>query len=253
MQYFKVTLLFLVVCFAASAQKISHPVELDGIKWVKIKSKSSVKIIGNTGNKLILKVDSSAAAPKEAKGLKLIGTVIANTDIGFYINKEGDVLWLENVRRNGYGDAEIHLPSTINISVIEEGYDDVSVTDMLGEIEVTSKNGGRTKIKKITGPVTINSEYGDIEVAFAKVNQKAPINIISSNGNIDVSLPGNTPVTLGVNTFGGEFYTDFDIQMLNKEEAFKKMAGINLEAKINNGGVLMHLQTATGDVFLRKK
>ena len=71
-----------------------------------------------------LKVVLHNKSPSKAKGLKLVGeSGTDNTDVGFYVIKEGSTLIVKNLRRSESG--EIYLPASQNISVTTTWHGDI--------------------------------------------------------------------------------------------------------------------------------
>ncbi|RUA11047.1 MAG: hypothetical protein DSY83_17140, partial [Flavobacteriia bacterium] len=66
------------------------------------------------------------------------------------------------------------------------------------------------------------------------------------------SLPTNTPANLSLSTLNGNVYTDFDIELKDKN-GLKSLLGRNVKASINGGGVNLSMKSTNGNMYLRKK
>ncbi|MCX2679062.1 DUF4097 family beta strand repeat-containing protein [Galbibacter sp. EGI 63066] len=251
MKSFKLFIASFFICVSTLAQS-NYTHSLEGIEWVKIETKSDVIVETYNQNSLTIKADRSET-PEKAKGLKLVGLGgVDNTEVGFYVIKEGNNLIVKNLRKEGEVPV-ILLPASTNISVNASGIDsDVSIDGFSSEIECTIKVTGGLKIKDVTGPITANTNTGEIDVIFSKVNQSSPISITTTTGDIDVSLPNTTSADLVLRSTTGEIYTDFDLN-LESEDGLKMVSARTVKGTLNNGGVQIQLNSATGTIYLRKQ
>ncbi len=240
-----------LVFIAASAQEYKQ--SLESVAWVKIESKGKVVVRTHDKQELLIRGGSATTMPEKAKGLQLVGENGSdNTKVGFYVLKDGNNLILRNLRRSENEVAEIFLPSNQNISVKGDGLNDIEIIGFSGEIEATSEIVGNIRVKDVTGPVTLNSNTGTVEVVFNKVNQSAPISISTATGEIDVTLPKDTAADLSLHSTMGEIYSNFELSVPDKN-GLKAISTQKITGSINNGGVKIQLNSATGNIYLRKK
>tara|TARA_R110002073_G_scaffold279026_1_gene443095 strand:- start:373115 stop:373864 length:750 start_codon:yes stop_codon:yes gene_type:complete len=237
------------ISLTVNAQEYTH--SLEGIEWVKIESRANVTVKTHSNKQLLIKGRSSKELPKRAKGLKLVGEAgTDNTDVGFYVIKEGNNLIVRNLKKSEH--AEIYLPSSQNISVITNWQGDIEIAGFLGEIEASAKLNGSVKVVDVSGPLTANTLNGTLDVVFTKVNQGSPITVFSTNGALDISLPENTPANVSLSTINGEIYTNFELRLPDKN-GLRAIATKKVSGSINDGGVNIQLKTTNGNIYLRKK
>jgi len=228
---------------------------LEGIEWVKIESRAEIIVKTHDKEQLLIKGGAAQKTPDRAKGLKLVGQGGSdNTDVGFYVVKEGNDLLVRNLRKWNKGNAEIYLPASQNITVTTNGtgQSDIRIYGFTGEIEANARLNGGIKIEGVSGPVTANSLNGGIDVSFIKVNQDSPITIYSTNGALDIRLPKETPADLGVSSTNGEIYTDFELKFPEKD-GLKSISSQKVKQPLNGGGVQLQLKTTNGNIYLRKE
>lgn len=251
MKLFKLIIFTCIVCANMQAQ-FDYTHSLEGVEWVNIESKTDVVVKAYHKDKLTIKTDKTEI-PEKATGLKLVGVGgLDNTGIGFYIVKEGNNLIVKNLKKHDTPPV-IHLPASMNISIRGSGIDgNIQIFGFNGEIEAISKIAGCVMIKDVTGPITASTNTGTITIGFSKVNQSSPISITTTTGEIDVSLPENTPADLLLQSIMGKIYTDFDLNLKSKD-GLKAISSQAIKAAINNGGVQIQLNSATGDIYLRKQ
>ena len=224
---------------------------LSGIQWVKIKSNSDFTVKTHASNELLIKAGAPMEIPDRAKGLKLVGEGgTDNTQVGFSVVQVGNTLLVHNLRKSQ--SAEILLPKSINLQAKMSWNGDIEIEGLGGEIEVDSQLNGNVKISGVSGPVTANTLNGDLVVEFDSVKQGSPTSLYSTNGAVDVSLPSNTPANLSLSTINGNVYTDFEIQ-LQQKDGLSSILGRKIEASINKGGVEISMKSTNGNMYLRKK
>lgn len=252
----KLLLSILFLCFIKThlQAQTDYSHSLEGIEWVKIESGTPIKIVAQGQNQLFIKANDMKEAPAKAKGLKLVGSGgMDNTGIGFYVAKEGSNLIIKNVRKGGNNGTTLFLPATANIVVKGSGiYSDITISGFTGEIEASTDVLGNIKITDVTGPITANTSTGNVDVVFKKVNQSFPISISTAIGTVDVSLPGNTPADISLSSTMGEIYTNFELNIPDKE-GLKAVSSQKVQGVINKGGVKIQLNSATGNIYLRKQ
>lgn len=253
MKKFIINLAFFAVTLCINAQDYTQ--SLSGVEWVKIESKAEITIKTHNGTGLLIKTSQKNETPERAKGLRLVaGDGTDNTDVGFYVIKEGNNLLVRNLRSGYKGKAEIYLPATQNISVKTNGTGqaDIIISGFRGEIEATAELNGGVKITDVSGPITASSLNGGIDILFDKVQQNSPITIYSTNGVLDITLPADTPADLALGSINGEIYSNFDLTVPSKD-GLKPISSQNIKGSINNGGVKIQLKTTNGNIYLRKQ
>ncbi len=249
----KKLIVFLCTCvLAINAQAQSdYTKSLNGIEWVKIKSRSEITIKTHDKNEILIKALNLAPIPSKAKGLKLVGIGGEdNTDIGFNVVQTGNDLIVESVRKSG--GAEIYLPKSQNVSVTNTWDGDIYIEGFTGEVEANAKLNGGLTMSNISGPITAYALNEDIKVVFNTINQNSPIVIRTTNGEIDVTLPENTKADLELNSWNGDAYTNFELKRPDRD-GLKSISGKNVKGAINGGGVSIQLKSTNGNIYLRKK
>jgi len=251
----KIVLIATVFASITMAKAQEFKQSLDGIEWVKIESRSEVVVKTHTSNELLIQSEGSHRKPERAKGLKLVGdSGTDNTDVGFYVIKEGNNLIVKSLKKGNKGNATIYLPATQNISVTTNGTSqaNIRISGFQGEIEANAKLNGGIKITDVSGPITANSLNGGIDIAFSKVSQNSPITVYATNGVLDISLPKDTPADLSLGTVNGEIYSNFELSIPEKD-GMRAIVSQKVKGSINNGGVQIQLKTTNGNIYLRKE
>ncbi len=215
-----------------------------------------INIQGHNGNDLIVKTNDYSKPPERADGLKsLYNTLEDNTGIGLVFIENGNNIMLEPANKQA-ADAvyTIMVPNSIALHVNYQHHmaKDVSIKDFSGEIAVSTLNGD-INLENISGPVSIYAINGDAEIVFTKLSQDAPTTIECINGDVDVTLPGNTAADITLGTIHGEAFTNFDIKFEDDKKGIRQVGGSSYEGTINGGGVDLKLSSINSNVYLRKK
>ncbi|MBA7532800.1 hypothetical protein ES705_25030 [subsurface metagenome] len=119
------------------------------------------------------------------------------------------------------------------------------------EVEAKILNGG-IEFENITGPAVLYAINGDVVGTFKEVSQENPISLTSINGDVDISLPANTPANLKLKSTNGEIFSNFDIDF-NDDKDMHYIGGRTIKGKINGGGVEIQMVAINRNVYLRKK
>jgi len=217
------------------------------------------------GNEIIVEVKNFEAPPKRADGLKAIyGGGEDNSGIGLgFREMDGNIEISGASKQSEEARYTFKIPNSVSLKVnysspfVES--EKITFKNFVNEIEVKTLDADIEFIN-VTGPITSSTIDGTTKVVFGKVNQKSPISISSIDGEIDVTLPADTPANLNFSTHDGEIYTDFDIDF-NKKEKDDKRSSLNYfigghnssKGTINNGGVEISLKNIEGVIYLRKK
>jgi predicted membrane protein len=250
MKFFTTILFTCAFVFSIQAQA-DYTKSLSGVEWVKIETKSGVRIKTHDKKELLIKVSGMKKRSEKAKGLKLVGAGgTDNTDVGFYVVQDGNTMLVKNLRRSEK--AEIFLPKTQNVSVTNSWHGDIYIEGFSGEVEANANLNGGLQMKNLSGAVTAYSLNQGIQVTFNKVSQDAPIVIRTTNGEIDVTLPSSTAADLELSSWNGEIYTNFDLKRPNKD-GLKSVSGKTIKGAINGGGVGIKLKSTNGTIYLRKE
>jgi hypothetical protein len=95
----------------------------------------------------------------------------------------------------------------------------------------------------------VESISADIEL----LGLAGPVHAKSISGFVDLSWPDRWGAELSLKTISGEAYSNLDdLEFLNKKE-HTPLVGYELRGKIGGGGPLVHLESISGDIYLRKQ
>jgi hypothetical protein len=220
-----------------------------------------IQIEEYNGTKLIVETNYEKKVPERAKGLKAIYSsgLDDNTNIGINSSKEGAVLTL-----TGLGKVTQHkhylfkIPKGVHLKINCKSpfasSKTIEISNFSSEIEINTLMPS-VKLNEVTGPVILDLINGDVDINFSKINQESPISISAINGTVDIKMPSNTPANIALSSINGEFYTDFDIKLDEKEKKGLSYVGggNNIKAQINGGGVNFKVKTINNNIYLRKK
>ncbi len=232
----------------------------------------NVVIIGHDKNEIIITTDfkgeyidvptgQKKQVPDRAAGLKpLTADVSDNTGIGLVVDKAEDYFSVLKISKNARNKTyTFYIPNKAHLSVNDvfaQAETTYSIENLMGEVEINALNS-QIKMKNVSGPIVANSTNGNVEVIYSSVTPNKPNSILSVNGYVDVSLPGNVAADMELNTVNGEIYTDMEILVdKNASKSLPVMAPnmniFSLEGSLNGGGTPFSIQSVNGDIYLRK-
>ena len=214
---------------------------------------NEVSIEGYSGSEIVFEATNLDRDDSErASGLRAINSLGLddNTGIGLSVIESNGELRVLQISRNSDTKYKIKVPTNTAVSYTHSTHfgDDIYLKDLGGELEI-STTFNDLKLDDVTGPMTISSVHGDVEVGFSTVSQSNPISIASVHGLVDVSISEGTKANLKLSSGWGEIYTNLDIAF---DQAEKK-SNSKILGKINGGGIDMSLSSSHGNVYLRKK
>jgi hypothetical protein len=203
------------------------------------------------------------------KGLKKLGKKNKNSELGIYFTieqKDGELIFRDNtdgqlvmMSNERY---EIKLPNSIKLNWETNGCKEKkentrkyvffnskasSLSNFDGEVEISSFLNNM-KLTDVTGPVSINSIGGNVTIEFDKKTPKKLYSIYSNNGFIDITLPGNSDVSLDATA--NDIFSDISFKV-EEEKEDKDIQHMRL--KLKSGKVKMKLNAGLGNIYLRKK
>ncbi len=216
--------------------------------------KSGLQIEGYGGDEIIIQGEANTI-PDRAKGLKPIyNTAVDNTGMGLEIKTEGSTTTIRKASGKADTDYRLKIPKNATL-IVEElnfwGSGNFKVTNMESDIEITSKTSN-IEIGNVSGSLVAHTTSGNIEVRFTQFSSSKPSSISSVAGEVDVALPSNAKANLRLKTITGEIFTDFEMDT-PKEKGLEKVGGGKTSSTINGGGTELHLESISGNMYLRKK
>jgi hypothetical protein len=149
-------------------------------------------------------------------------------------------------------DTSLHLRST-NSSVEADG--------VHGEVEATSTNG-RVTVSNVSGTVVANSTNGTVKVTMDKVDPGKPMSFSTTNGTVDLTLPGDTKANLKLRAVRGAIYSDFEMKLSGSQPSttsggadgkYRVEVDSTMFGTINGGGTEISMYTVNGRIIIRKK
>lgn len=262
----KIKVVILIVALAVSSTLFAQEfrMKVTGNKTLKIIEVNKVEIESHDGSEIIFSREIKKNRHEErAKGLTAISGLglTDNTGIGLSVKETGNNIEVQQLSRRSSSRTFIKVPK--NVKVFYEytgtgsynssgsGGGSFRAINISSELEVSTVHGGMW-LENVTGPMTLNSVHGKIEVIFASVNQSSPTSILSVHGLVDVSLPADTKANLKMESHWGELLTDMDIEFEKSDGEMRKHSS-NVKGKLNGGGVEFHVASNHGNVYLRKR
>lgn len=236
----------------------------------KVKNKVEIKdLLGgvslkNTvGPAVIIETDFNVDVPDRAKGLKLLGSLDDNTGLGVNISEENGIIVITGMHRQVRDyNYTISIPAGIAVnfdynSPFASG--DIEIESFKGSLEINTLSAS-VKLINTSGPLTVNSVSGDIEVVLSSISQEGPTSLASVSGLIDLTVPGTEKGTFEIGSLMGDVYNNLDLTPGSKGGNDNRASGLNSIKHnegsgftLNGGGQKLILNSVSGNIYLRKK
>ncbi len=223
-----------------------------------IKNINKVKVEGHSGNNVVFKLHNHRQEVSErARGLKAINSMGLddNSGIGLSVVKSGGKAVVQQVSRRHDAEYTILVPKGVTVNIDHDNHygSKIQVTKVTSEININTKHSS-VLLAEVSGPLTVSTVHGSVDVIFSNLSQQAPVSIISTHGHIDVSLPSSAKANLQIATQHGDVYSDMSIDIqkgTNGGEGMRHHNATEIIGKINGGGVAVNLEARHGNVYLR--
>ncbi len=224
-----------------------------------------LEVIGYDGNEIILlsdeDFDDDEDRAQRARGLKRMNTkgLEDNSGLGLSVDRRGNDLFVESTQ-NAYDDVEYRIKIPKGVAVYIENsssnVEDISLSDLENEI-IISTNYSSVDMFNVTGPMSVKTVYGDLEVHINEARQESPISLHSVYGFVDVTLAENTKADLDLQTLYGEIFSDLNIKIEKTNTNTTKnecgsIFGVDALGTLNGGGTDITITANYDDIYLRK-
>lgn len=223
-----------------------------------------ISLQNSTGNAIVIESDFNMERPDRAAGLKLLGAMEDNTDLGVNVSEENGVVSIQGATRQVRDyKYKILVPTGMAVN-LDYGSpfakEDVTVDSFTGSLEIKTLNAN-VKITKSSGPFTVNSISGDVEVVFDKINQSEPTSLATVSGLVDVTLPSSDKANIEISTINGNVFNNLDLKStakpVEKDRHAYGMDALRMQGgnsyTLNGGGQKVYLKSISGNIYLRKK
>lgn len=221
-----------------------------------------ITLQNTSGNAIVIESDFMMDVPDRAKGLRLMGSMEDNTELGVNISEENGIVSLEGAvsqtRDHRY---KISIPAGMAVNLDYSSpfaKNELIIDSFKGSLEVNTLNAN-VKVTNSTGPFAINTISGNLEVVFSNVNQDAPTSLASLSGVVDVTVPAGEKASLQISTINGNIYNNLDLKSRKEPEPDKRAEGMLplrhelSEFTLNGGGQKVFLKSISGNIYLRKR
>ena len=276
----KVTILIAVLIIPLlTFSQITAPKEVSGGPMKKFEYTPKVKnqveitnLLGKislknaSGNTIIIESDFDMERPERAEGLKLLGAMEDNTNLGINVTEENGIVTISGITKQVKNCKYIiSIPQGVAVNLDYSSpfaSSDVEVDSYKGSLEIKTLNA-KVKLTECTGPFTVNSISGDVEAIFSNVSQDEPSSLASVSGFVDVSIPADSKASFELRSTTGNIYNNLNLTPVKEEKVDKRAADfVDFDTlkrsggnnyTLNGGGQKILLKSISGNIYLRKK
>jgi DUF4097 and DUF4098 domain-containing protein YvlB len=225
----------------------------------------AIKVSTYAGKEIIIDVLNGSAKKEEDEEGSGSGSGMRRipTGPGYEISahEDNNTVSVHSGNPNQRVDLALKIPANLkHLSLHTVNGGDILVENVKGELEITNVNGG-IRLKDVAGSVVANTVNGSVMVNLLSIDPTAPMAFSTLNGNIDVTLPGDTKADMKLKSDRGEVFSDFDFAINKSEPKVQKsessgMYKLVLEdwvrGKVNGGGPEMMMKTMQGQIYIRR-
>ena len=146
-------------------------------------------------------------------------------------------------------DALIRVPRHMNVKVHVSQGGDLSMTGIVGDVEISVLNGS-VSLEHMAGSAVVDAGNGSITAVFDAVTPGTPMSFSTFNGTVNVTFPSAVKADVRASATGGVIRNDFDLSPLEPRLNGGAGRSHELMGRINGGGPDFYFHTLNGDVVL---
>jgi len=265
----KQIVIILIVCFTTMVYAQSSgdfPVPLsDPAKRGRLKAHlnyGSITVKGTARKDVLVKYSSISEEGRKEKNNEKDGLKrISGGTMDLEVSENSNYVKVESGSWNNKMNLEIEVPLGFDVKVSSYNDGDILVTNVEGEVEITTYNG-EIEAQNISGSVVATTYNGEIKVTFDKLKEGVPMSYSTYNGDIDITFPPGLKATFKMKTEQGEILSGFDMKMIEsgpvqkkdtKSGTYKVVIDEWVKGEVNGGGAEISMRNYNGDVIIRKK
>lgn len=229
-------------------------ITVEGYEGKQIKVSAKVKVMRS-----VKEHDNERHQPKTSRSSEGLKKVV-NSAVYFEIEEDGNQVEIESHNRNQNIDLVVSVPYNTKLELDLHRGEDIKINNVHGEIEVSNHAGPITALG-VRGPIVAEAMRHDLVVEFDEFSLKKPSSLNVHRGNVDVTLPQQSQLTVEVKTYQGEIYSGLNTEFKSVDQVEKSDSGRNkkvsfggaMAATLNKGTQKLHINTFRGDIYLRTK
>lgn len=239
-------LLFLIYCISIisclkrPAEKSFVKIEVDSfpitrgesLDLTNVNGKISVESWDRDSLKILIRKKVYAHSQLEAETLyKKIETKKIKREDGIAIIPEFHI---------EHGEVEFHLflPEESNLRISNLN-GDVEIRGVNGAMDISTSNGDVT-LSDVSGRIEVTAYNGEIQCSIMNLEYNSVSEFTTTNGDVIISIPGDSKFFIYGYTFNGEIESDFPI--CTKKEDIKNKEGAKIYARTANGNIKIKRQ-----------
>lgn len=265
LKYIIASMLFLLLGTSISlaqeqiAIPLSSPGEAGKLKLGIVRG--SISISGYDGQEVIVRYAGEGSNREQSVTKNGLRRISSNA-IGFEAEEYQNEVKISGVSPMRSTSFEISVPRNFSLDLSTVNGGDIEVENVSGEMEISNVNGKIT-LANVGGSAVANTVNGSIQANFNSVDADKPMAFSTLNGDIDVTLPADTQVTVKMKSEWGEIFTDFEMD-INRQDMGKVDSSTDsgtyrvsvnnwIYGSINGGGPEYLFKSMRGDIYIRSQ
>ena len=219
--------------------------------------RGSITVQGYSGQDVIIQTDASAKKPPSSTpdGLHRLTGQRSDLEATEDDNRVRVKVRIPSKKTR----LTVQVPTNFSVRARTVNNGRLRIKDVTGEVEATNVNGD-IHLEGLSGSAVANTVNGRLKASFDDVTPDTPMAFTSLNGDVDVTFPAGTPMTVKMKTLNGEVYTDFDLTVgpsntdpSDRTKIYRVRMNKEITGDINGGGPVIRLKNHNGNIYVRKR
>jgi DUF4097 and DUF4098 domain-containing protein YvlB len=173
----------------------------------------SILVKVHAGNDVVVEgggkaIERKREVPEAAKGVRRLNTRTTNLSM----EEDGNVVSISANWKNRSEVLVVLVPKKTSLKLGTTNGRLIQVDGVEGDMELNAVNGNIV-LNDVSGSVVAHALNGKLTAKFVQVSPEKPMSFSSMNGTIDVTFPPTLKANLKIQSYNGDVFTDFDVQM----------------------------------------
>ena len=179
---------------------------------------------------------------------------------GFVVEELNNVVSFDTEMHRPGMHIQVKIPINTSLRIHSVNGGGLTVSGANGMHELSNVNGA-INATGMSGSVVAETTNGEVQVTMLSVAKDTPMAFSTTNGSVDVTLPGSYRADATLDPGRGATYTDFDIdvdktmpQLVSQQGDRGKRIEMKSEihGRLNGGGPSLRMSTFNGNLYIRK-
>jgi DUF4097 and DUF4098 domain-containing protein YvlB len=204
------------------------------------KKNGGIKIVGENRSDVLVRACVQTWGDSETEVRSIAQNIKIQTDVSVRAESSSDEKWSVSY--------QILVPRNTNLKLLANN-GGIGISNVEGNMDFETRNGG-ISVKDVAGNVKGRTKNGGVTAKLDGKSWKGTgLDLETTNGGVNLTLPENYAAKLETGTVNGGFSSDLELTVKLKE--FRR--GVNINTDINGGGAPVRVVTTNGGVRINSQ